>query len=141
MRVLRRKRRQPELTTRAALGTLTAQLAAITTGSGQTFAEIRFFSHDLVIDPVAMLAVTLYAWDAGMVQWRSSTADSYTDAYDTDGLEVSLVWNWEADLTKPAQVYFHVPYDGVRTPAGDRLGSIMTGIVGVQCIGAGTSWP
>lgn len=140
-RVLRRKRRQPELTTRAALSSLQASLSGLGTSTSQTTAVVTFYSASLVMDVLSMTQVQLYGWDIGLASWRHAENDSWLDSQDTDGLVVEFTWNWEIDMTKPALVAFPANWQGLRTPAGDSLASVLWAPTGNQSILAATSWP
>jgi hypothetical protein len=128
MRVLRRKRRQPELTTREAVSALLADTPTLATAPGVSEVTFLVRTSEAVIDSGALPGVFLWAYDVGTGSPRHEEGVSATSTAVASGTQVVVEFPFEADTGAPWSLFIPTRWQGVRSPAGASVGGIGQGI-------------
>ena len=135
MAVLRRKRRQSNLTVRAVERPLYATVEAFAAAPGLTEVELCFVTADWTIGADLNTGVTLYCRDAGVGAF-GVFSPSGAVVGNNPGVGPTIRWtfNAEADTAYPAWILLPADWDGLRSASGATVSAILNQ-------GTGTSAP
>jgi hypothetical protein len=119
VRVLRRKRRQPEVATAAAISDLTWFLDNLTVDPGiSTSVTLIFRGAGLSGRAPLVSEMFLKAYDVGTGAWVVSMPTSIVATPSADGMAVDAVFTFEADLAEPVMICVPAQWAAVRSPLG-----------------------